>query len=122
MTAATHAQALTAAADALARATIGNAGMLPISELYSITAELVDGCRNLAQVVAQLVAHVDARSAAVPMRVDDIGAQLYGTPDNTQAEAKATLYRASVLFDVSLCRFAQALSPLAALAETGGRR
>lgn len=124
MTAATttHAQALTAAADALARATIGNAGSLSISELYSMTAELVDGCRNLTQTVAQLVAHVDARSQAVPMRVDHFGAARYGTPDNAQADARAILYRASVLLDVATDRLGHTLTPLASLAETGGRR
>ena len=124
MTAATttHAQALTAAADALARATIGNAGELSISELYSMTAELVDGCRNLTQIVAQLVAHVDARSKAVPMRVDHYGAAQYGTPDNAQADARAVLYRASVLLDVATDRLGHALSPLSTLAETAGRR
>ncbi len=118
----THTQALTAAAEALARATIGNAGELPVSELYSITAELVDGCRNLAQTVAQLVAHVDARSQAVPMRVDHFGAAQYGTPDNALADAKAILYRASVLLDVATDRLSHVLSPLSTLAEIGGRR
>ncbi len=121
-TTANYSQVLTAAADALARATIGNAGSLPIAELYSITAELVDGCRNLTQTVAQLVAHVDARSKAVPMRVDHYGAAQYGTPDNAQADARAILYRASVLLDVATDRLGHALSPLSTLAETGGRR
>lgn len=124
MTAATttHAQALTAAADALARATIGNAGSLSIAELYSVTAELVDGCRNLAQSVAQLVTHVDARSKAVPMRVDHFGAARYSIPDNAQADAVAVLYRASVLLDVATDRLSHALTPLVSLVESGGQR
>jgi len=124
MTAATttHAQALTAAADALARATIGNAGSLSISELYSMTAELMDGCRNLAQTLAQLVAHIDARSAAVPLRVDRYGAARYGTPDAAVTAVHGELYGASVLVERVMSRLDHALSPLSTLAETGGRR
>ena len=124
MTAATvkHSQALTAAAEALARVTIGNAGQLPVSELYSIAAELVDGCRNVSQTVAQLARHVNARSEAVAMRVDHYGASRYGTPDVAVLAAHGDLYGASVMLEVAVNRLTEALSSLATLAETGGRR
>ena len=112
------AQATATALDRLARATIGNAGTLPVSELYSMVAELVDASRHLAQVLSHINNHATARALRVELRLDASGHQRFGHPHQAVTETWRRLATASAAQDDVTRGVDEALVALSTLAET----